>query len=318
VAFGNIPEIHAQAPAPQAAQSTAPKQKFEVASIRRCDSAAAARGGRGSAGGEGAPGAWSSGRITIACVTAMTLVQHAYVRYADGKTEPTFALRMPPINGAPAWVTSDLYTVDAKAEGNASKPTMFGPMLQSLLEERFGLKLHYESRNVPTWDLTLAKGGSKLRSTVDEAGKCGLDLPPGMNPKGPDGMPLPGFTPDGHFTIPSRPAGQPCHMLITLMHGPNEFLAGKAITLGELSAYLVRATDRPVTDKTGLTGKFDVVLEFAPNEPATGPSVSPSSASSDIPTLVTALEEQLGLKLVSSRGPRDFIVIDHMNRPSQN
>ncbi|HEX3880228.1 MAG TPA: M56 family metallopeptidase [Bryobacteraceae bacterium] len=326
IGVGNVSEIHAQGPAPQVARTPKPqpaasRPKFEVASIRRCDSAAAARGGRGSSGGEGGGlgSAWSPGRITRTCVTAMTLIQDAYVRFADGKTEPTFAMRMPPISGAPGWVTSELYTVDAKAEGNSNKPTMFGPMLQSMLDDRFGLKLHYETRTAPTWELTLAKGGSKLRPTADEPGKCGLDLPPGRNPKGGDGMPLPGFTPDGHFHIPSPRPGQPCHMMLTLMHGRNRFLVGKAITLDELSAYLVRATDRPVADKTGLTGKFDVVLEFAPDETATEPSaVSPSSASSDIPTLVTALEEQLGLKLVAARGPREFIVIDHIARPSEN
>ena len=317
ISVGNISRVQAQGPAPQVAQTTkpqpiAPRQKFEVASVRRCDPNTAARGGRGSGGGEGAPGAWSPGRMTISCVTAMTLIQHAYVRYADGKTEPTFAMRMPPISGAPAWVTSDLYTVEAKAEGNSNKPAMFGPMLQSLLEDRFGLKLHSETRNVPTWDLTLAKGGSKLRSTVDEPGKCDLDLPPGVSPKGPDGLPFPGFTPEGHFRIPPPRPGQPCHFLVTLMHGPNSFLVGKAIPLDEFSAYLVRATDRPVTDKTGLTGKFDVVLEFAPDEtPEPG-------APSDTPALVTALQEQLGLKLVPARGARDFIVIAHIDRPSQN
>jgi uncharacterized protein (TIGR03435 family) len=255
------------------------------------------------------------------CVTAMTLIQDAYVRYADGKTEPGFSLplKMPPIQGAPAWVRSDLYTVEAKAEGNANKPTMFGPMLHALLDDRFGVKLHYETRTVSTWDLTLAKGGSKMKSTADGAGKCSLDLPPGLNRKGSDGLPLPGFTPDGHFNIPPRPPGQPCHMLITLMHGPNGFLVGKAITLEELSAYLVRATDRPVIDKTGLSGKFDVVLEFAPDETTPeAAAASASGASSDVPTLVTAIEEQLGLKLVAARGPRDFIVIDHIQKPSEN
>lgn len=249
----------------------------------------------------------------------MTLLQDAYVRYADGKTEPTFAMKMPPIKGAPAWATSDLYTVEAKAEGSSSRPAMLGPMLQSLLEDRFGLKLHYETRIVPSWDMTVAKGGSKLRSTVVAAGKCSLDLPPGMKPKGPDGSPLPGFTPDGHFNAPPPAPGRPCHFLLALMDGPNRLLAGKAIGLDELSAYLVHATDRPVTDKTGLTGKFDIVLEFAPDETAREPSaVSTSGGSSDIPTLVTALEEQLGLKLVSDRGPRDFIVVDHIDKPSEN
>jgi uncharacterized protein (TIGR03435 family) len=317
VALGYLPDVHAQAPAAKAGQSVAPKQKFEVASIRRCNANTAARGSRGSGGGEGGPGAWSPGRLTMKCVTAKTLIQDAYILYADGKTEPMFSrpLRMSPIQGAPDWVSSDLYTVEAKADGNSNKPTMFGPMMQSLMEDRFGLKLHYETRVVPTWDLTLAKGRSKLRPTVEEAGKCTLDLPPGMHASRPDGLPLPAFTADGHFNIPPGPPGQPCHLLMTLMHGPNGFLVGKAITLEELSAYLVRATDRPVTDKTGLTGKFDVVLEFAPDETA---AVSGSGESSDVPTLVTAVEEQLGLKLVAARGPRDFVVIDHIEKPSEN
>jgi uncharacterized protein (TIGR03435 family) len=251
----------------------------------------------------------------------MHLLQDAYFRYADGKTEPSMArsLKMPPIQGAPAWVSSDLYTVEAKAEGKSSKPAMFGPMLQSLLEERFGLKVHSETRIVPTWDLTLARGRSKLRSTVDEAGKCRIDLPPGMNSNGQDRLPFPGFTPDGHFHVPPGPPGQPCHIIMTLKHGQNGLLVGKAITLDELSGYLVRATDRPVIDKTGLTGKFDVVLEYAPDLtiPETY-TASPPDTSSDVPTLITALEEQLGLKLVSDRGPRDFIVIDHIEKPSKN
>ncbi|HVW06939.1 MAG TPA: M56 family metallopeptidase [Bryobacteraceae bacterium] len=303
------------------AEPAAPKQKFEAASIRPCDAGAAERGGRGSSRGEGGGlgNAWTPGRITRTCVTTMTLIQDAYVRYADGKTEPTFAMRVPPVNGAPSWVNSDLYTLEAKAEGSASKPSMFGPMLQSLLRDRFGLKLHYETRIVPSWDLTVAKSGSKLVPTVVEPGKCDIVLPPGANLKGRDGKPLPGFGPDGRFKTPLPPAGQPCHFMVTLMHGRNAFLVGKALPLAELTSYLTRATDRPVADKTGLTGKFDVVLEFAPDDTtseAAAPSLS--GAPSDMPGLVTAIEEQLGLKLVSSRGPRDFMVIDHIERPSSN
>jgi uncharacterized protein (TIGR03435 family) len=321
ISVGNVPEIQAQAPSPQVSrtakpQPAAPRAKFEAASIRPCDSSAAVRGGRGSNRGEGGGigTAWTPGRVTRTCVTTMTLIQDAFVRFADGKTEPTFAMRVPPVNGAPSWVNSDLYTVEAKAEGNANRPTMMGPMLQSLLQDRFGLKLHYETKIVPTWELTVAKGGSKLRPTVKEAGDCAIDLPPGMNRKGSDGMNLPGFSSDGHMKVPSPPPGQPCHFLITLMHGRNEFLVGKAIGLDELSPQIVRATDRPVIDKTGLTGKFDIVLEFAPDQVVSGQA----GESSDVPGLVTAIEQELGLKLVSSRGPRDFMVIDHIDRPSAN
>ncbi|HEY4085750.1 MAG TPA: M56 family metallopeptidase [Bryobacteraceae bacterium] len=297
------------------AQPTAPKRKFEAASVRPCDSAAIARGGRGSNRGEGGGlgNAWTPGRITRTCVTAMTLIQDAYVRYADGKTEPTFAMRMPPVNGAPSWATSDLYTLEAKADGNASKPAMFGPMLQSLLQDRFGLKFHYETKIVPTWEMTATKGGSKLTPTLVEPGKCDILLPPGANLKGRDGATLPGFGPDGRFKTPLPPAGQSCHFMVTLMHGRNEFLVGKALPLAELTSYLTRSTDRPVIDKTGLSGKFDIVLEFAPDD-----TTPEASASSDMPGVVAAMEQQLGLKLVSAKGPRDFMVIDHLEKPSSN
>lgn len=102
--------------------------------------------------------------------------------------------------------------------------------------------------------------------------------------------------------------------MVTLMHGRNEFLVGKALPLAELTSYLTRATDRPVVDKTGLTGKFDIVLEFAPDDVV----AEASGVSSDTPGLVTAIEQQLGLKLASAKGPRDFMVIDHLEKPSQN
>jgi uncharacterized protein (TIGR03435 family) len=192
-------------------------------------------------------------------------------------------------------------------------------MLQTFMEERFHLKLHSETKTVSTYEVTVGKGGVKMKPTVDEPGKCTLTLPPGMNPKGPDGANLPGFSADGRFNIPPPPAGQPCHMMVTLMHGRNDFLVAKGIKLDELTSYLARATERPVFDKTGLTGKFDVVLEFAPDEIATASSAgSPLGASSDMPGVVTAVEQQLGLKLVSAKGPGDFVVIDHIEKPSEN
>jgi uncharacterized protein (TIGR03435 family) len=298
--------------------ATGPKQKFEVASIRPCDPVAASarrgEGGEGGGGGEGGRGIWSPGRIARTCVTTMTFIQDAYIRYADGKTEPTFALQLPPVKGAPAWVTSDRYTLEAKAEGKASRPAMYGPMLQSLMEDRFRLKLHAETRIVPTYELTAAKSGLKLKPAIDEPGKCTLTLPRGMNPKGADGMNLPGFSADGHFNIPPPAAGQPCHMMVTLMHGRNNFLVAKAIQMDELTSYLARSTDRPVFDKTGLNGKFDIVLEFAPDETAQASSGTPS----DVPGVVTAVEQQLGLKLMSAKGPGNFFVIDHIEKPSGN
>jgi len=103
----------------------------------------------------------SPGRLTVHCLSLKILIQQAYITYQNGRFNPL--ARFVPIEGAKDWLESDLYTIEAKAEGTPTEETMQGPMLQSLLEDRFQLKTHRETREVPVYDLIVAKGGPKLQ-----------------------------------------------------------------------------------------------------------------------------------------------------------
>ena len=150
--------------------------KWEVISIKPC-----APGGRPSAT------AATPGRLTVACMSVMGLINGSYVLYADGKLHLPGA-RLVPIEKGPEWIRSDSYSIEAKAEATPgqgspsqappsqappsqappsqappSQAMMLGPMMQALLAERFKLQIHSESRDVPVYILTVGKGGPKLQ-----------------------------------------------------------------------------------------------------------------------------------------------------------
>jgi uncharacterized protein (TIGR03435 family) len=246
----------------------------------------------------------------------MTLLQDAYVIFADGQNRAT--VQMPPIEKAPAWISSDLYTIEAKAEGAPGQSAMLGPMMQSLLEDRFHLKLHREARNGPAYELTVAKGGSRLKINN---GTCSVDVPSAAVPRDPaTGRPVPGFS-GGRVSPPSQP-GTPCRLRLNLRNGPNQLFVASGITIDGFCSYLSRVTAHAIVDKTELGGKFDIRLEYLPDHTAPGPAaVDQPDALGDIqpaPSLFTAMEQQLGLKLVPVKGARQVIVIDHIEKPSVN
>ena len=295
------------------AQST--RQKFEVASIHPCGPNAVMPLREGGGLGNIGP---SPNRVTKECVTVMTLLQDAYVIFADGQDRSSASVQIPPIERAPAWVSSDLYTIDAKAEGAPGQPAMLGPMVQSLLEDRFHLKLHRETRSGPAYELTVAKGGSRLTTNN---GVCSVDVPPAAVPRdSKTGRPVPGFS-SGRVSPPSQP-GVPCRLMLNLTNGPNQLFISSAITIDGFCSYLSRATAHSVVDKTGLRDKYDIRLEYLPDQPAPGhTALDLSDAPADIqpgPSLLTAVEQQLGLKLLPFKGTRQVIVIDHIEKPSAN
>jgi bla regulator protein blaR1 len=307
IGAGNVGAIQAQSP---------PGQKFEVAAIHPCNRNAAAPGLR-EMGGLGDVGP-APNRVTIKCVKVMTLLRDAYITFSDGQNRG-LGIQAPPIEGAPAWTSSDLYTIEATAEGTPGQSMMRGPMMQSLLEDRFHLKLHRETRSGPAYDLTVAKGGSKLKAND---GGCAVDLPAGAIPRDPaTGSPVPGFAPGGQFRIPPAGSGQPCHVILSLNNGPNRLLVTRGATLDEFSAWLFHVTGRTIVDKTGLTGKFDIRLEYLPG--GTPSVIAPADDTNDADTqpeatLTTAIKQQLGLQLTSVKGTHQIIVIDHVERPSEN
>jgi uncharacterized protein (TIGR03435 family) len=173
------------------------------------------------------------------------------------------------ILGGPKWIDELGYDILAKADHPAGEPELL-TMLQPLLADRFRLQLHHETRTVPGYTLTLAKGGIKA-------------------------------TP----ADPSRHSGG---------NGGRGFIDSAASQLSELTIRLSALLGQPVVDMTGDNRKFDFHLRWTPDDTQTGAD----SAAPDRPSLFTALQEQLGLKLESGKVSGDVLVVDHAELPTDN
>jgi uncharacterized protein (TIGR03435 family) len=230
--------------------------------------------------------------------------------------------------GGPAWARSDRYTIEASTNDPvANGPTGAGDtpadkvlksMLQALLEDRFHLRARRETEEIPMYALTVAKSGLKLKRT--EAGACTEP-----DPAAPPHVPAPAEKPE-------------CHSISNGKNGPNATNGWNSpnmafdyigVSLSEFAAQIGANLDHRVIDKTGVTDLFSFYLEFARDENAPGPNlpdgapmfVPPPTAPTGVPpgpSVFAALEQQLGLKLEPIKGPREFIVIDHVERPSEN
>lgn len=258
--------------------------KFEVASIKLCKDELPP-------GVIGAGGSSSPERLSINCRTLKSLIQQAYDVYASGKSDPVSPMipRLP-IEGGPAWIDSDRYSIDAKADGTQSPAMMRGPMTQALLEDRFQLKIRRETREVPVYALTVSRGGLKLPRTKE--GSCTpLELATPASPA-PGDKPL-------------------CAVSRSSRRGPNVTWEARRLSIAAFAKAL--GLDRPIIDRTGIAGLFDFHLEFAPEADSGGPGDADRG-----PSIFTALQEQLGLKLEPAKGPAEFLVIDRVQRPSGN
>jgi uncharacterized protein (TIGR03435 family) len=234
------------------------------------------------------------GRLSALNAPVMMLIQNAY------------AIQASQVVGGPPWINSDGYDIEAKPESNTDRPHMW-LMVQSLLADRFKLALHRETRELPIYALTMTKGG--LKPPPPNAGSCvtiDLSAPP------PPGTPL-GF-PCGKVGVMGSPSG------LLQMQG------GK-VPMPELVRVLAMVLGRPVADRTGVTGEFDVHLDFTPDESTLGlpgaggpgdPGGPPLATDPGRPNIFAALQEQLGLKLSPAKGPVEVLVIDHVERPAAN
>jgi bla regulator protein BlaR1 len=298
--------IAQQAVAPKVVDRPAPAAAFEVASIKPCAGGepGGARGGRGGGDGQSGP---SPDRLNLSCRPLRMMIRMAY----DARRG--FPLPNTPIEGGPGWIDSDRYEIIAKAEGTPGQDMMRGPMLRALLEDRLKLKVHRESKEVPAYSLTVAKNGAKLQPA--EEGSC---MPFEVFSAAPPPPPQPGekFLPicGGRMIQRAMP------MITWQVRGG---------TLDDLATALGSDLDRIVINKTGMAGKFDFRIEFAPDETAVGlnrlrtadgPLITPSAPSDPPggPSIFTAIQEQLGLKLEASKGPREFLIIDHIEKPTEN
>ena len=174
------------------------------------------------------------------------------------------------IAGGPSWVAIDRFDIDATIP-QGSKPGEWQPMLQTLLAERFKLTFHREQRQAPIYSLVVAKNGHKL--TPGDPAKC------------------PNAGGCGFNASPTQ-------------------IVGESVSMGQLAARLARSTGFHVVDNTGLTGMFDLTLEWTVEDQFVGRGASAS------PTILPAIQEQLGLRLESTRGPVETLVIDGIEKPA--
>jgi uncharacterized protein (TIGR03435 family) len=225
----------------------------------------------------------SRGKVGVECVSLRD-----YIRVAFGGFGRNPNAKPPEISGGPAWVYTDRYDIVAKAPGDADINEMYGPMMQSLIEQRFQLKIHNEVRERPVYFLKVAS--KKLTPSKD--GVC---------------VPI-----DMSQILKSRPPDNYCGRMTTRKGADNIIFDGYGITMADFARSIYKdATDRPVLDRTGLTGRFDIHFEFVP-------STAVLSADDTGRSIFTALQDQLGLRLSPGKGPVEVLVIDHVERPSQN
>jgi uncharacterized protein (TIGR03435 family) len=272
------------------AQAADTRPAFEAATIKPSGECG---NGRGSRGGPAGPG-----RLSMRCQTLSDLIQSAFGTIAKGANPYMKYLQ---IIGGPKWLGSDQYDIDAKAAGAADREEMRGPMMQALPADRFRLKMHRESRDVPVYALTVAKGGTKLPPAKEES--C---VPRDVEHLPAAGQPMPNF----------------CGFQLPRMSGHDFAIDMSKTSLDEFAEWLSGIMDRGVIDKTGVPGVFDFHLKFAPEGTKLGGPVMAVTPGSPLDvtaaSIFTAVQEQLGLKLSPEMSPIEAIIVDQAERPSEN
>jgi bla regulator protein blaR1 len=231
------------------------------------------------------------GTFESQCTTTERLIQQAY-GLSNGRAPGSFVA----VAGGPLWIRSDLYQIKAKANGTESQAMMNGPLLQALLEDRFKLKVHRDIRKVPVYALTVAEGGLKLEPFQGSCTPRDFDKPPSKADCGT-----------------GRSWGDELDM--------------KAATLADLCVPLSVFLDRHVVDETGITGRFNITLKLPPedHELLTGPRSLPATSDPTAPAPpsipfndVKMSMKTLGLNLEPTGGTSEFILIDHIEKPSRD
>jgi bla regulator protein blaR1 len=226
------------------------------------------------------------GRFTVRNIPLRMVIRTAYQIQDDQ------------IVDGPAWIGSDRFDITAKAEG-ATPLTDLALMIQALLAERFKFSFHRETRELPIFELQLARADAALGPKMKK-NDCVLDV--NAPPPAPGGPPRCGSISNGFGRL-------------TLIAAPIPVMA----------QYLAPSLNRVVIDRTGLTGNYDVDLTWTPDRlppraPGTPPDqpirVNGAEIDPNGPSIFTAVREQLGLKLESARAPLEVLVIDHIEHPS--
>jgi uncharacterized protein (TIGR03435 family) len=268
--------------APAIRAQSAPVPKFEVVSIKPCQF-------REHTMSDMAPqGNSTPGNLRTGCFPLLNPSGRGLIRGAYASNPFT------PINGGPSWSRSADYEINAKADGSPSVRTMTGPMMQALLEQYFHLKIHQQMAEGPVFFLRVARGGAKLHSFVE--GSC---------------------TPHDTSPAPLGPGQAYCKNMMS--GGSPASIEAQGATLDDFSNMLFGMLGRPVINKTGIAGRFDLRVEFSREGTALGP-LRPTDAPASDPTdsIFSALPEKLGLRLEPAKGQVEALVIDHIERPAGN
>lgn len=206
------------------------------------------------------------------------------------------------LSGGPTWISSDRYDISAKSE-RPPKREEIPLMLQALLADRFQLAIHRETKELPVYALVVARKNGKLGPNLVEA-------------KGDNCVVVDTTKPPS----PPEPGKSPVLSCGGIRMQPNA-LRGVSVQIRQLTPNLSRLLGRTVVDKTGLTGKYDISMEWAPDEsqfPQMPGAPSPPPSESAGLSIFTAVQEQLGLKLEAQKGPVETIVIDRVEKPTTN
>jgi len=265
---------------------------FEVASVKRTP--APEPGARMFYGpSRGGPGTSDPGQITWSSATLRNILMTAY----DVQTL---------LITAPDWLLTERYDIIAKVPAGATRAQV-SVMWQNLLKERFGLVLHREPKELPVYELTVAKSGSKLKETKD----------PNIEPA------TGSLRADKGGALELNGSGA-IFSIFPAANGATARMSAKALPSSEIASRLANSLRRPVIDKTGLTGKYDFTLEFTLD--TTGMALPPgflaatdNNASDPGSDIASAVEKQLGLKLTPTKGKLDVIVVERAEKiPTEN
>ena len=234
---------------------------------------------------------WTASRVTL---RELIHVAHA----AEGFAMPGRTV------GGPPWIDKDRFDIVAKAPARPSREEL-AAMIQGLLEDRFQVVLHTESRELPVFALIAARRDGKLgprlrQSTVD----CEKLVAQNTGRQA--------------TTRPQEPSGRPiCG--VTRIFGPPNRIVGGSTRMKEFASILAETLERPVIDQTGLAGAFDVDLEYSPDLPQALPDADGGDARlGDSASISTALQEQLGLKLDARRADVNVLVVDNAEQPTED
>jgi uncharacterized protein (TIGR03435 family) len=301
LAFG-LSAVRLSAAVPSFQATAGSRPHYEVATLKRCDGEPRPVGPRGGVGGgasgsvDGINASASPGRFYVSCVTAEQLIYLAYGGLgapADQRLandDPGSGSKTK-VRGGPDWVhaLTEKYTIEATAEGVTDRAALMGTMLQTLLEDRFKLRLHRGSEDVPMYRLVVMNGGFKVKPLKD--GDC---------------MPRDA----GDASKPTCGA-----LTMDMQDGLTTWDFG-GTRMGSVAGWLGGLVHTHVIDGTGLTGQYIIHLKFARDLDASAPGRQTAEATATGPTIFSALQQQLGLKLEPTRGPREYLVIDAIERPT--